>query len=76
MAIVFVGYVEQPYPMNDQQQRVLARELTAVLNQWVPLTAKSCWPPWATTLSKLVRNPPDQSDPTLARNRKPGSGAR
>ena len=27
----------------------------------------------ATTLSKLVRNPPDHSDPAVARNRKPES---
>jgi hypothetical protein len=42
MPIVFVGYVEQCYPMNDQQQRVLARELTAVLNQRVPLALRHC----------------------------------
>ena len=30
----------------------------------------------ATTLSRLVRNQPDHADPAVARNRKPGSGAR
>ena len=40
--VILLGYVEQSFPMDNHQQRIVVRELSAALNRPMPLSLRHC----------------------------------